>query len=109
MPEKVESSARITRKLNLDVQSTIKNEGNNVSIPKLCRWYGFPRSSLPIIQKQKHQNLWRLLSKREAIEEFPTFGVRRIAAVVNKRGDTRINHKKVERIVKENRWQLRKR
>ena len=81
----------------------MKDEGSNVSIAKRCRWFGFPRSSLPYRPKTKGSkplDAEAVEQVREVIEEFPTYGVPRITAVLNKRRDTRINHKKVERIVK---------
>lgn len=51
-----------------------------------------------------------LLARIKAlIEEFPTFGYRRITALLRKRDKLRINRKKVYRLMREQRWMITQR
>jgi putative transposase len=90
----------------------MKEEGNSVSLSKLCKWFGFNRQTIyykPKRRAKRELDQDAVQQVREVMNEFPTYGVPRITAVLNKRRDTPINHKKVERIVQTNNWQVRKR
>jgi putative transposase len=51
-----------------------------------------------------------LLARIKAlIEEFPTFGYRRICALLHKREKLRVNRKKVYRLMREQRWMVTQR
>ena len=52
---------------------------------------------------------WLVDEVRKVIEKFPEYGTRRITAVLRRRHQKYINHKKIHSIVKEHCWQLWKR
>lgn len=91
----------------------MKEEGKSVSIARLCRWFGVPRSTFyyePRASQVKTTKLDEAVVEeiRKIIDEEPTFGVRRITAVLRRRLGRVVNRKKVRRIVRINGWLLRK-
>jgi len=97
------------------VQSEMKAEGKKISIKKLCKWFGIARSSVyykPLKSKGKRSSraLDRVLTEkiRQILEENPTYGVRRITAVIRNELKKSVNRKAVHRIIKANGWQVRK-
>lgn len=79
-----------------------------MSISQLCKWFGVPRSSFyyknhraqaPQVSESLEQAI------RKVITEFPTYGVRRIWAVLRNRDGILVNRKAVHRIVKLRGWQ----
>ncbi len=97
------------------VQSEMKAEGKEISIKKLCLWFGVARSTVYYKPKRSHPRALRPLDVilteevRKVIESNPTFGVRLITAMVRKALRRAINRKAVHRIMKINSWQVRKR
>ena len=104
------SSQRPRRDGLLTLQSEMRAEGNEVSIARLCRWFGVPRSSFyykpersplpPVIDAAICEQI------RAVIEENPTHGVRMITAIVRRKAKQPVNRKKVHRIIKLNGWQV---
>ena len=83
------SSQRPGRDGLLTLQSEMRTEGIEVSIAKLCRWFGVARSTFyytpekapspPVIDAEICEQI------RAVIEENPTHGVRMITAVVRRK------------------------
>jgi putative transposase len=96
------------------MQSEMKAEGKEVSIKKLCKWFAVPRSSVYYRSSKTgpraSKPLDRVLTEtiREVLETNPTYGVRRITAMVKRKLQRAINRKAVHRIIKSNGWQVRK-
>jgi len=96
----------------LTLQREMRPEGKEVSIARLCRWFGVARSSfyyrpeqsssLPVIDGEVCGQI------RAVIEDNPTHGVRLITAVVRRKAKSAVNRKKVHRIIKLNGWQVRR-
>jgi putative transposase len=85
-------------------------EGNEVSIVALCRWFGVPRSSFyyrPKARPARPCNPERVGLVRQIIDANPLYGLRRIVAVARRRSPEPVNRKAIHRIVKDNGWQLR--
>lgn len=92
----------------LILQSTLRDEGKNVSLSKLCQWFGIPRSNIyyrPKAPKARAMDKNLTLRIREIIEDYPAYGVRRIHAVVRNWDGLKVDRKKVHRIIKLNGWQ----
>lgn len=96
------------------VKSEMKEEGKEVSFKKLCKWFKIPRSTVYYKPKKASSRISRPLNQilvqkiREIIDKNPTYGVRRITAVVRKKMQKAINRKAVHRIMKKNGWQIYK-
>lgn len=89
----------------------MKEEGKTVSVSKLMKWFSIPRSTFYYKNKSKcPRALDRALveSIRSIIDEHPTYGVRRITAMLRHRLIEQVNRKRVHRIIKANGWQVRK-
>lgn len=92
----------------------MKEEGKEISIQKLCRWFGMPRSTLYYKHVRSEQRGLRKLDPvltekiREVIDKNPTYGVRRITAMIRRNLNRAVNKKAVHRIMKANGWQVRK-
>ncbi len=95
------------------VQSEMKDEGKEVSVKKLCKWFNVPRSTLYYRPKKASDRIQRALNPvlteqvRKVIEENPTYGVRRITAVIRRNLQRAVNKKAIHRIMKRNGWQKR--
>lgn len=88
----------------------MREEGKDVSISKLCGWFGVAKSSFYYRATGRPSapldaDIVGLV--RSVIEEFPTYGLRRITAVVRSRVVTKVNRKRIHRIIKVNGWQVR--
>jgi putative transposase len=85
-------------------------EGNEVSIAALCRWFGVPRSSFyyrPKARVLRPCDPERVGLVRQIIDANPLYGLRRIVAVARRKSSEPVNRKAIHRIVKDNNWQLR--
>ncbi|MFC0383701.1 IS3 family transposase [Chromohalobacter israelensis] len=80
-------------------------EGQVVSLAKLCRWLGFPRRSLYYRPKARQRVVNTDLTARVklTLERFPSYGYRRLACVLGE------NRKPIQRILQLKGWQVRKR
>ncbi|MEM7173632.1 MAG: IS3 family transposase [Pseudomonadota bacterium] len=87
------------------VQADLRVGGDRVSIMKLCRWFGLPRRSFYYQAKPRQLPLdpSNAVRVKSIIEQFPTYGYRRIAAILG------WNKKVVQRICQMKGWQVRKR
>ncbi|MFC3913001.1 DUF1153 domain-containing protein [Pseudaeromonas sharmana] len=103
--KKVGLPARRGRQIVADVQQGLRAEGTEVSVSKICRWFGLPRRSwyyrsvkaAPKVQEH-------LVTPIKAmIEENPSFGYRTVAALLG------FNKNTVQRIFALKGWQVRKR
>jgi putative transposase len=87
----------------------MRAEGKQVTIAQLCRWFGLPRSTFYYRpDSPRPPTLDEALTKeiRAVIDENPSFGLRRITVMVRRRMASRINRKKVHRIIRINGWQV---
>ena len=89
----------------MQVWSEMVREGYNINITKLSKWFGIPRRTLYYQSKKRTPKLdqARVKKIKEKIEEFPTYGYRRLALL------TGMNKKAVQRILQLKGWQVRKR
>lgn len=87
------------------VQSEMREEGHPISITKLCGLFGIPRRSFyyKSIERTPRVDEERVRKVKEKIEEFPTYGYRRLALLLG------MNKKAVQRILQLKGWQVRKR
>ena len=87
------------------MQARLEEEGKKVSLAKVCRWLGVPRRTMYYRCRPRRRPLDEVLVSRvrEIIEEFPTYGYRRIAAVLGE------NRKVIQRVLQVKGWQVRKR
>ena len=97
------------------VQSEMKEEGKNISMNKLCKWFDIARSSVyyrPLavnkVRPSRVLNQALVETVRKLIEANPTYGVRRITVMVRRELQKSVNRKAVHRIIKINGWQVRK-
>ncbi len=89
----------------MQVQSEMRNEGNAISITKLCRLFGISRRSFYYKPTRRTPKLdeERVRKVKEKIEAFPTYGYRCLALLLG------MNKKAVQRILQLKGWQVRKR
>ena len=88
------------------IQQGLKEDGYEVSIAKLCRWFGVPRRTFYYkpIKKVIPKLQERLVSPiKQLIEENPSYGYRTVAGLL------RFNKNTVQRIFQLKGWQVRKR
>ena len=88
------------------IQQGLKEDGYEVSIAKLCRWFGVPRRTFYYkpIKKAIPKLQERLVSPiKQLIEENPSYGYRTVAGLL------RFNKNTVQRIFQLKGWQVRKR
>ena len=66
------------------MQAELRTEGHKVSVTKLCRWLGIPRRTFYYQPKGSKKPLdeEKVSKIKEVIERFPSYGYRRIAAVL---------------------------
>lgn len=89
-------------------------EGKVVSMKTLCKWFQVARSTVyyrPIKRGTRFSKpLDQVLTEQvwKIIEANPTFGVRRITAMIRRELNRAVNRKAVHRILKTNGWQVRK-
>jgi putative transposase len=93
----------------------MRDEGQTVSIAKLCRWFGVPRSTfyyrppaatasrVPVVDQAIEAQV------RGIIDANPAAGLRMIVARIRRAAAAPVNRKKIHRILKLNQWQVRQR
>jgi hypothetical protein len=92
----------------------MRAEGNEVSMARLCRWFGVPRSTFyyrpaPGAVRVPALDTALVATIRTIIEAEPAAGLRMITARIRRASPVPINRKKVHRILKINGWQVRQR
>ena len=93
----------------------MREEGNAVSIAKLCRWFDVARSTFyyrpPPAGASRAPVVDAVLATqiRTIIEAEPVAGLRMITARIRRDAATPVNRKKIHRILKLNQWQVRQR
>jgi putative transposase len=90
----------------------MRAEGNAVSIAQLCRWFGVARSTFYYRGERRAPSVLDAAvveGIRRVIDRNPTYGLRRITALVRRELQAAVNRKKVHRILKMNGWQVRRR
>ena len=88
------------------IQQGLKEDGYELSIATLCRWFGVPRRTFYYqpVKKSAPKLQARLVSPiKQLIEENPSYGYRTVAALL------RFNKNTVQRIFQLKGWQVRKR
>src|SRR5690625_1983417 len=104
--KKVAVPAGRGREMIETIRQGLKDDGYNVSIAKLCRWFNVPRrtmyykpvkNSVPKIQERFAKPI------KAMIEEEPSFGYRTVAGLLG------MNKNTVQRIFQLKGWQVRKR
>ncbi len=87
------------------VQSELALEGCQISITKLCRWFGISRRTFYYkpVQRTPRIDKKRVEKVKEKMEQFPTYGYRRLALLLE------MNKKAVQRILQLKGWQVKKR
>ena len=90
----------------------MRDKGIPVSLKRLCRIAGKPRSTM--YYKPKKTRIWKCDRQveeeiRKIIAEQSTWGLRYIHATLGERLGRSINRKKIHRIIKHNNWQAVKR
>ena len=79
----------------------MKEEGKNVSISQIFRWFNYPRSTFyyePEINEPRVVRLDQALVEmiRKIIAENPDYGIRRISAVLRNQLLIQVNRKKCD-------------
>ena len=92
----------------------MRAEGNEVSMARLCRWFGVPRSTVyyrgtPVRRLGRAIDAALVETVRTIIEANPAYGLRRITALVRRGLQAAVNRKRIHRILKANGWQVRQR
>ena len=94
----------------------VKNEcaqaNLHVPITRLCRLLGVPRSTVYYQPRQRQKpriNCFLEQHIKEIIEQFPTFGIRRVWAWLRYRQGMMVNRKAVARIMMLKDWTVKKR
>jgi len=96
----------------LRIQAELEAEGTEVSISRLCRILGVPRSSFYYDSRRRRpRRIDQGLAKRiwEIIQENPAYGIRKVWAVLRFRLKLLVNRKKVARIMRLLGWTLKQR
>jgi putative transposase len=87
------------------IRQGLKEDGYDVSISKLCCWFGVPRRTVyyrPVKSTPKVQEKY-VAPIKSMIEENPSFGYRTVAFLLN------LNKNTVQRIFQIKGWQVRRR
>lgn len=87
------------------IQQGLRSEGFDVSMVKLCRWFGVARRSVYYRPTKAPPTVKRELAEpiKALIEEEPSFGYRTVAGLLG------MNKNTVQRIFQLKGWQVRKR
>jgi putative transposase len=93
----------------------MREEGQTVSIARLCRWFGVARSTfyyrppVPPAPRIPVVDAALVGTIRNIIAREPAAGLRMITARVRRDAKHRVNRKKIHRILKLHQWQVRQR
>jgi putative transposase len=89
----------------LSLQQGLADDGFNVSLAKLCQWFGMPRRTVYYRSTKAQPKIQEDLVKpiKAMIEENPSFGYRTVAHLLG------FNKNTVQRIFQLKGWQVRKR
>lgn len=89
----------------VSLQQGLLAEGVQVSLVKLCQWFGVPRRTVYYRPTKSEPKVQEHLAKpiKAMIEENPSFGYRTVAYLLG------MNKNTVQRIFQLNGWQVRKR
>ncbi len=87
------------------IQQGLKDDGFEVSVAKLCRWFGVPRRTVYYRPTKAPPQVRPELAEpiKKLIEEEPSFGYRTVAGLLG------MNKNTVQRIFQLKGWQVRKR
>nr|WP_238692476.1 DDE-type integrase/transposase/recombinase [Xanthomonas oryzae] len=87
------------------IQQGLKEDGFDVSMVKLCRWFGVPRRSVYYTPRKAAPKVKPKLAEpvKAMIEAEPSFGYRTVAGLLG------MNKNTVQRIFQIKGWQVRKR
>jgi putative transposase len=94
------------------VHNEFLNAGRTLSLAQLCRWLEVPRSTVyyePRQRRPRPVDRSLELVVQELIQQFPTFGIRRVWAYLRFRLGWPVNRKKVARLMRQRGWTVRTR
>src|SRR5690606_27990014 len=93
------------RELISSIQQGLKDDGFEVSVAKLCRWFGVPRRTAYYRPTKAPPQVRPELAEpiKKLIEEEPSFGYRTVAGLLG------MNKNTVQRIFQLKGWQVGKR
>lgn len=106
-------AGRPGRESLLILRGQLSEMGYNVSLRKLCKWFEVPRSSFyhkpkPKQTKPVPERDQILENQMNAIiQKHPTYGLRRIWAILVFTMGMQVNRKRVHRLYRKNNWQMR--
>jgi putative transposase len=89
------------------VQNELLQEGQHVPLSKLCQWLGLPRSTAyyqPRERSAPRRDLAFEMLVFDIVQEHPTFGVRRVWALLRFMLGLAVNKKRVARLFKRKGW-----
>jgi putative transposase len=96
----------------MQIQNQLLAENKHVPVTKLCDWLALPRSTAYYQPHQrsapKRDHAFELLV-REIIETHPTFGIRRVWALLKFSYGWNVNKKRIERLFKRRGWSCKRR
>jgi putative transposase len=89
------------------IQNELLQEGQRVPLMKLCAWLGLPRSTAYYQPRQRSEHrrdhAFEMLVY-DIVQEHPTFGIRRVWALLRFTFGFQINRKRVARLFKRRGW-----
>lgn len=94
------------------IQTEFLQTGRSVSVAQLCRFLELPRSTVYYQPRQRPARPvdgGLELVVREILQQFPTFGIRRVWAYLRFRLHWKINRKRVERLLQRRGWTVKQR
>ena len=95
----------------LNVQSELQSEGTHTSVRTICSVLGVPRSTFyyrptsTTVSRPVDLNLQKAIY--QIIQQHPTYGLRRVRAMLYRELGQWMNRKRIHRIIKLNNWQIR--
>lgn len=95
------------------VRGALLNEGRELGLATLCRWLEVSRSTAYYEPRRKERTVEAdpELERQvyELIQQFPTFGIRRVWAYLRHRKGLRVNRKRIERLMRRKGWTMKAR
>lgn len=97
----------------LTVQSELRSEGKHASLRTICSVLGVPRSTFyyrpspTAVSRPVDLDLQKAMY--QIIQQHPTYGLRRVRAMLYRELGQWVNRKRIHRIIKLNHWQIRRR
>ncbi len=96
----------------MKIQAELRAEGREISVSRLCRILGVPRSTFYYVahRRERVRIDWPLAHRIwQVIQRHPAYGIRKVWAVLRYRLGIWVNRKKVARIMRHLGWTLKQR